>query len=149
MDIYVTTNPTGFWSYYWLTSEWHFDDMISDMGREILVILHGDACKQLSTSTPCTLTIDLNVTGSDVYNVMATTSFIPEVCQAEMACDMRWADPRKRCCIYDAYQRDDLLASCVSALEAQAASNHFGVIVRRRRAYLLLKQPRTTRSSRL
>ena len=128
MDIYATTNPEGSGTYYWLTAEWTFDDMVSDMGREILVIPYGDACKQLPAATPCILTIDVNVTGLDVYNVMITTSYIPEVCQAEMACDMGWADPKKKCCLYDAYQRGDLEASCVSALDSQAASNPFGVI---------------------
>ena len=125
MDIYATTNPAGSGSYYWQTSEWYFDDMISDMGREILVIPYRDACKQLNSATPCTLTIDLNVTGLDVYNVMVTTSYIPELCQAELICDMAWADPRKQCCFYDAYYNeiDNLGDPCVAGEAKQAAND--------------------------
>ncbi|GMH62698.1 hypothetical protein TL16_g03532 [Triparma laevis f. inornata] len=133
MDIYATTNPDDS-GYYWENSVWHFDDMKSDEDREILVIPRGQACQQLTPSQSCKLTIDLNVTGMDMYSIILSTKYVPELCQKcdfDCACgNMEWNDPQKRCCLHEAYYNDktSIMTECVSALEEQARTNPYGVV---------------------
>jgi hypothetical protein len=125
MDIYATTNPND-GGYYWQTSVWNYRDTFASEDREIVVIPYGQACKQINFASGmiCTLRIDLNVTGADVYNVGVTTNYIPESCQSESNCEnIHWSDPSKRCCLYDAYDAQELGRSCKTALENQAKSD--------------------------
>ena len=146
MNINATTNPPGD-TYYGVENTWHYDDTFANDEREILVIGYGQGCKQYSAGQECILRIDLYVTGKDVYNVEVTTRYIPEVCQREMACDMRWNHPKKRCCLYDAYQNEQLDESCVNALKSQAQQDVNSILgeesdCRAKKEIIIEKEPR-------